>query len=95
MRGYHQASYEEGATNYRSPQRGSTRIRKDEPRKRLGKGRLMVKKKFNLDGPDGYKYYWRDLRKEPVKFSRRNLGMVTFVRFGPREAYYTSKFMAV
>ena len=21
-------------------------------------------KKFNLDGPDGYQYYWRDLRME-------------------------------
>ncbi|XGW09700.1 hypothetical protein V3C99_011738 [Haemonchus contortus] len=31
-------------------------------------------KKFNLDGPDGKKRYWRDLRKEPVYFSRRNFG---------------------
>ncbi|VDO29163.1 unnamed protein product [Haemonchus placei] len=27
---------------------------------------------FNLDGLDGNKRYWRDLRKEPVYFSGRN-----------------------
>jgi transposase len=31
-------------------------------------------KKFNLDGPDGYNSYWRDLRKEPMYFSKRNFG---------------------
>ena len=31
-------------------------------------------KKFNLDGPDGYDGYWRDLRKEPMYFSKRNFG---------------------
>lgn len=31
-------------------------------------------KKFNLDGPYGFQYYWRDLRKNPVHFSRRNFG---------------------
>ena len=28
--------------------------------------------KWNLDGPDGYNYYWRDLRKSPIHFSKRN-----------------------
>ena len=31
-------------------------------------------KKFNLDGPDGFKYYWHDLRKEPRIFSKRQFG---------------------
>ncbi|VDP43121.1 unnamed protein product [Heligmosomoides polygyrus] len=31
-------------------------------------------KKFNLDGPDGYRYYWRDLRQAPITFSLRNFG---------------------
>ena len=31
-------------------------------------------KKFNLDGPDGFAYYWHDLRREPRVFSRRRAG---------------------
>uniref|UniRef100_A0A914DAA9 Transposase n=1 Tax=Acrobeloides nanus TaxID=290746 RepID=A0A914DAA9_9BILA len=31
-------------------------------------------KKWNLDGPDGLSGYWRDLRKEPLYFSKRNFG---------------------
>jgi transposase len=31
-------------------------------------------KKFNLDGPDGIQYYWRDLRKEPQYFKKRQSG---------------------
>ncbi|CAD6193145.1 unnamed protein product [Caenorhabditis auriculariae] len=31
-------------------------------------------KKFNLAGPDGYAHYWRDLRKDPMYFSKRNFG---------------------
>ena len=31
-------------------------------------------KKFNLDGPDGYQYYWHDLRKDPQYYSKRAFG---------------------
>ena len=31
-------------------------------------------KKFNLDGPDGWNYYWHDLRKEPKFYSKRVQG---------------------
>ena len=35
---------------------------------------LVTKKKFNLDGPYGYRYYWHDLRKEKQYFSKRHFG---------------------
>jgi transposase len=31
-------------------------------------------KKFNLDGPDGFNYYWHDLRKEKCFSTKRNNG---------------------
>ncbi|KAG3210119.1 hypothetical protein PC129_g18877 [Phytophthora cactorum] len=31
-------------------------------------------KKFNLDGPDGFQYYWHDLRAEEQVYSKRHSG---------------------
>ena len=31
-------------------------------------------KEFNLDGPDGFQFYWWDLRKEREIFSKRQSG---------------------
>lgn len=38
-------------------------------------------KKWNLDGPDGYQYYWHDLRKEPQYFSQRQQGGLKICMF--------------
>ena len=39
-------------------------------------------KKFNLDGPDGIRYYWHDLRKEPKCFSKRAYGGCSLMIWG-------------
>ncbi|CAF2066970.1 unnamed protein product [Rotaria magnacalcarata] len=45
----------------------------------------LTKTKFNLDGPDGFSYYWHDLRKEEEIFSTRVQGggsVVIWASFG-------------
>ena len=32
----------------------------------------LIKKKWNLDEPDGYRYYCRDLIKKPKYYTKRN-----------------------
>ena len=39
-------------------------------------------KKFNLDGPDGWNYYWRDLRKDQRFFGKRNFGRGSYMVWG-------------
>jgi hypothetical protein len=46
----------------------------DAAPERFDKVIFSDEKKFNLDGPDGYRYYFRDLRKDPLILSRRQSG---------------------
>jgi hypothetical protein len=39
-------------------------------------------KKFNLDRPDSFNCYWKDLRKEPYFFSKHNFGGGTYMVLG-------------
>uniref|UniRef100_A0A8R1HYW8 HTH_Tnp_Tc3_1 domain-containing protein n=1 Tax=Caenorhabditis japonica TaxID=281687 RepID=A0A8R1HYW8_CAEJA len=39
-------------------------------------------KKWNLDGPDGNRSYWRDIRKDPQMFSKRNFGGGSLIIWG-------------
>ncbi|GBN77400.1 Transposable element Tc3 transposase [Araneus ventricosus] len=39
-------------------------------------------KKFNLDGPDGCRYFWYDLRKEKEIFSKRTFGGGSVIVWG-------------
>ena len=40
----------------------------------MEKGTIFRRKKFNLDGPDGFQYYFHDIRKETMSAIRRQMG---------------------
>lgn len=40
---------------------------------------FTVEEKFNLDGPDGYRYYWHDLRSKPQMHSKQVSGDVSLM----------------
>ncbi|KAH9111299.1 hypothetical protein AeMF1_014140 [Aphanomyces euteiches] len=48
-------------------------------------------KKFNLDGPDGLKYYWHDLRKAPESFFSRANGGQSVMVWGAFSGYGKSE----
>lgn len=48
-------------------------------------------KKFNLDGPDGLRYYWHDLRKDPIYLQKRARGggsVMIWVGFTAEKSLY-------
>lgn len=49
---------------------------------RLVWSHLVRREKFNVDGPDGFAYYWPDLRKEKRIFSKRQNGVDSFMVWG-------------
>ena len=42
----------------------------------------VTKKKFNLDGLDGWAYYWDDLQQEPREFFSRQQGGDSLIVWG-------------
>ena len=40
----------------------------------MKKGIIFRRKRFNLDGPDGFQYYFHDIRKETISAIRRQMG---------------------
>ena len=52
-------------------------------------------KKFNLDGPDGFAYYWHDLRREQLIFSKRQQGGRSLIVWGAMSYYVLSDLIVI
>ncbi len=52
-------------------------------------------KKFNLDGPDGFSYYWHDLRKEERYFSTLQKGGGGVMLWAAMSYYGLSRLVAI
>ena len=48
-------------------------------------------KKLNLDGPDGARYYWHDIRKEERFFSKHHFGVETVMIWAAFSSKWKSK----
>lgn len=57
----------------------------------LGKVVFSDEKRFNLDGPDGFNYYWHDIRKPETVLSRRQNGGGGIMVWGAFSAFGVSK----
>ncbi|POM81518.1 Hypothetical protein PHPALM_497 [Phytophthora palmivora] len=51
----------------------------------------LDEKKFNLDGPDGFKFYWRDMRRPPQLYLQRQNGGGSVMVWGAFSAEGKSK----
>jgi len=49
-----------------------------------------TKKKFSNDGPDGWRHYWRNLRKEPREFFSRNFAGGSVMVWGAFSVFGTA-----
>eukprot|EP00644_Phytophthora_capsici_P003628 jgi/Phyca11/126627/e_gw1.64.19.1 len=49
-------------------------------------------KKFNLDGPDGYQYYWHDVRNDQEIFSKRASGGGSVMVWADNASIHESRF---
>uniref|UniRef100_A0A8R1I9F6 Tc1-like transposase DDE domain-containing protein n=2 Tax=Caenorhabditis japonica TaxID=281687 RepID=A0A8R1I9F6_CAEJA len=84
---HHKSRHASRSETHQRSQGPSSRLCSKEHVNQLGEAKIILifllktsnfcqsifsdEKKFNMDGPDGYKSYWYDLRKDPAVFSKR------------------------